>query len=95
MQAATLFKEYFFMQKVFVLDTEKRPLTPCRPKRARVLLGDGKAAVYGTKRGTHEGKVAVRSSGSFNITGKNGTVQGVSHKHCQIVQRSDGYRYAA
>lgn len=49
----------------------------------------------GAKRGTHEGKVAVRSSGSFNITGKNGTVQGVSYKHCQIVQRSDGYRYAA
>lgn len=49
----------------------------------------------GTKRGTYEGKVAVRSSSSFNITGKNGTVQGVSSKHCRIVQRSDGYRYVA
>ena len=31
------------MQKVFVLDTNKTPLTPCRPKRARVLLKQGKA----------------------------------------------------
>jgi len=35
------------MQKVFVLDTEKRPLTPCRPKRARQLLAQKKAAVFG------------------------------------------------
>ncbi len=34
------------MQKVFVLDTNKTPLTPCRPKRARVLLRQGKAAVF-------------------------------------------------
>lgn len=41
-----LLKEIFFMQKVFVLDTNKIPLTPCRPKRARVLLKQGKAAVF-------------------------------------------------
>ena len=34
------------MQKVFVLDTEKKPLTPCRPKRARQLLKQEKAAVF-------------------------------------------------
>ena len=34
------------MQKVFVLDTNKKPLTPCRPKRARQLLKEGKAAVF-------------------------------------------------
>lgn len=33
------------MQRVFVLDAEKRPLTPCRPARARLLLTQGKAAV--------------------------------------------------
>jgi 5-methylcytosine-specific restriction endonuclease McrA len=33
---------------VFVLDTEKKPLTPCQPARARALLRDGKAAVYRT-----------------------------------------------
>ena len=31
---------------VFVLDTEKRPLTPCRPAQARRLLREGKAAVF-------------------------------------------------
>lgn len=30
---------------VFVLDIEKRPLTPCRPAQARRLLREGKAAV--------------------------------------------------
>lgn len=30
---------------VFVLDTERRPLTPCRPAQARRMLRDGKAAV--------------------------------------------------
>lgn len=31
---------------VFVLDTNKQPLNPCHPARARKLLRDGKAAVY-------------------------------------------------
>jgi len=34
------------MRKVFVLDTGKKPLTPCRPKRARIMLKQGKAAVF-------------------------------------------------
>ncbi|MBF0202640.1 MAG: RRXRR domain-containing protein [Desulfamplus sp.] len=34
------------MQKVFVLDSNKHPLTPCKPARARILLAQGKAAVY-------------------------------------------------
>jgi 5-methylcytosine-specific restriction endonuclease McrA len=33
---------------VFVLDTTKKPLTPCSPARARALLRDGKAAVWRT-----------------------------------------------
>lgn len=31
---------------VFVVDTDKQPLTPCNPARARLLLNQGKAAVY-------------------------------------------------
>lgn len=31
---------------VFVLDKRKKPLTPCRPSRARKLLGDGRAVVH-------------------------------------------------
>jgi len=34
------------MSKVFVLDTSKRPLNPVHPGRARLLLKQGKAAVY-------------------------------------------------
>jgi hypothetical protein len=31
---------------VFVVDTDKRPLAPCHPARARRLLTQGKAAVW-------------------------------------------------
>lgn len=34
------------MSRVFVLDTNKRPLYPCHPAKARRLLRDGKAAVF-------------------------------------------------
>jgi hypothetical protein len=44
--------------------------------------------------GTYIGRVAVRSSGSFNISTKSGLVQGISHKYCQIVHAKDGYNYS-
>lgn len=47
----------------------------------------------GKKAGVHVGRVAVRSSGSFNIQTANGTVQGIGWKCCRVVQRSDGYAY--
>lgn len=47
----------------------------------------------GTKAGTHIGRAAVRASGSFNIQTPMGAVQGVSHKHCRMLQRADGYNY--
>ena len=47
----------------------------------------------GKKIGSYFGKVAIRSSGSFNITTKTGVIQGVSHKYCKLVQRADGYGY--
>src|ERR1051326_5139290 len=34
------------MSKVFVLDTNKQPLNPVHPGRARLLLAAGKAAVF-------------------------------------------------
>ena len=46
-----------------------------------------------TKQGTYIGKVAVRTSGSFNITTRHGTMQGISHRYCVLVARSDGYTY--
>lgn len=33
-------------QRVFVLDKNKKPLTPCNPARARILLSQGKASVF-------------------------------------------------
>jgi hypothetical protein len=34
------------MQRVLVLDTNRQPLMPCHPARARQLVTAGKAAVY-------------------------------------------------
>lgn len=47
----------------------------------------------GTKIGEYVGRIAVRSSGSFNISTKLGLIQGISHKYCQIIHRKDGYSY--
>ena len=46
----------------------------------------------GKKIGEYVGRVAVRSSGAFNISAKE-LVQGISHKYCQILHRKDGYSY--
>jgi 5-methylcytosine-specific restriction endonuclease McrA len=40
--------------------------------------------------GTHEGRVAVRSTGSFRV----GKCDGISWKHCRLLHRQDGYDYA-
>jgi 5-methylcytosine-specific restriction endonuclease McrA len=47
----------------------------------------------GKKSGTYFGKVAIRESGSFNISTNAGVIQGVSHQYCKVVQRADGYGY--
>jgi hypothetical protein len=47
----------------------------------------------GKKVGTHVGKVAVRASGSFNVSTTAGIVQGISHKHCSMLHMADGYLY--
>ncbi|MDY7537880.1 RNA-guided endonuclease IscB [Undibacterium sp. 5I1] len=47
----------------------------------------------GKKLGSHTGRVAVRASGSFNLQTSMGVVQGISHKHCALIQRNDGYGY--
>ena len=49
----------------------------------------------GKRKGHHFGRVAVRASGNFNIQTKSGVIQGISYRHCAIVQRADGYAYAA
>ncbi len=38
-------------------------------------------------------KVAVRRTGSFNITTPTGTVQGISHRFCTVLHHCDDYSY--
>ncbi|MFH1625467.1 MAG: hypothetical protein ABID54_09990 [Pseudomonadota bacterium] len=58
----------------------------------------------GKKAGVYVGRVAVRTSGSFNIKVANNhktkskvreanTIQGISYRHCHLLQRADGYNY--
>jgi hypothetical protein len=68
-------------------------------KAARIvqgfLTGDNVRAVVrgGTKAGAYTGRVAVRATGSFNITTRQGTVQGIPARSCRVIQRADGYAY--
>ena len=68
-----------------------------RSKQAKGFqTGDMVKAVVptGKNTGTHVGRVAVRASGSFNIQTPQGVIQGISHRHCKMVQRGDGYGYS-
>lgn len=70
------------------------------PKQSRVVkgfqTGDMVKAVVttGKKVGTYTGRVAVRTSGSFNVTTATGTVQGLHWRFFQAIHRADGYRYS-
>ena len=48
----------------------------------------------GKKQGIHQGRVAVRATGSFAIQTGTSIVDGISWKHCQRLQRADGYGYS-
>lgn len=48
----------------------------------------------GKKIGVHKGRVAIRKTGSFNIKTNEGLIQGISHKHCRVTHRADGYGYS-
>jgi len=47
----------------------------------------------GKKCGTWIGRVAIRVTGSFNVQTADGSLQGISHKHCRLLMRGDGYTY--
>jgi hypothetical protein len=73
---------------------------PCsKPKGAKQVKGFQtgdlvRATVTaGTKQGRYVGRVLVRASGWFDIRTKQGRVQGISHRCCRPVHRSDGYNY--
>jgi hypothetical protein len=46
----------------------------------------------GKKIGEYVGRVAVRSTGSFNISAST-LIQGISHKYCRTIHRKDAYSY--
>jgi 5-methylcytosine-specific restriction endonuclease McrA len=47
----------------------------------------------GKKVGTYTGRIAVRSSGSFNVSAVQGLIQGINHKYCFSIHQKDGYNY--
>lgn len=47
----------------------------------------------GKKIGAYVGRVAVRSTGSFNISTPQGLTQGINHKYCKHIHQKDGYSY--
>ena len=71
-----------------------------KPKAAKRVkgfqTGDIVKAIVtkGKKIGTYVGRVAVRTTGSFNITTPQGTVQGIGYKYCRAIHRTDGYGYS-
>ena len=48
----------------------------------------------GKKMGTYVGRVAVRATGSFNVTTRTGVVQGIGARYCRMIHHQDGYSYA-
>ena len=84
-------------RKMCLMDEHGFPRS--KPKGAKVVkgfqTGDIVRAIVtkGTKMGTYVGKVAIRVTGSFNITTRQKTVQGISHRFCSSVHRGDGYSY--
>ena len=49
---------------------------------------------HGKHAGVHVGRVPVRSSERFNVTTHATTVQGISHRHCAVLQRGDGWGWS-
>jgi hypothetical protein len=48
----------------------------------------------GKKIGSYLGRIATRSTGSFNISTSKGLIQGVSYRYCEMIHRKDGYAYS-
>ncbi|MCK6513159.1 RRXRR domain-containing protein [Myxococcota bacterium] len=74
------------------------PRTGAKARQKKVhgfQTGDMVEAVVpkGKKAGRYVGRVAVRSTGSFNIKTRSGATQGISYKHCRLLQHTDGYAY--
>jgi 5-methylcytosine-specific restriction endonuclease McrA len=77
----------------------KRGFPRTGPKSAKYIkgfqTGDIIRAVVtkGTKIGTYVGRVGIRATGSFNITTKQATMEGIDHRYCTTLHKCDGYSY--
>lgn len=85
-------------RQMCLMDKHGFPRTSAK-RQSRVQgfrTGDMVQAVVpvGKKAGTYVGRVAVRTTGRFNVTTSAGTIQGIAAKHCQLLQQRDGYTYA-
>ena len=70
------------------------PYIPMAEERGFTARGVKSIVLTGKKIGIHTGRAAVRATCSFNIQTAQGVVQGISHRHCKLVQRADGYGYS-
>jgi 5-methylcytosine-specific restriction endonuclease McrA len=82
-------------RQMCLMDKYGFPRTKARQRHKRVRgfqTGDLARAVVPKYRtaGTHVGRVAVRSNGSFRV----GAVDNISWRYCALLQRVDGYEYA-
>lgn len=70
-----------------------------RPKQTKYIHGFQTGDIVrasvkkGKKMGTYTGRVAIRSSGYFNVTTRKEVVQGIKHTDCKIIHHGDGYSY--
>lgn len=70
-----------------------------KPKGSKLVegfqTGDMVKAIVpkGPKQGEYLGRVAVKSSGYFDIKTKNGLAQSIGYKYCHLIQKNDGYSY--
>lgn len=80
--------------------TNKRGFPDKAPKATSVVggfrTGDMVRAIVpsGKKAGRYDGRIAVRATGSCNITTRQGTLQGIHVRYCRSLAHSDGYRYS-
>jgi hypothetical protein len=84
-------------RQMCLMDKRSFPRTKER-QRSRVRgfqTGDLVRAVVptGIRVGTYVGRVAVRATGSFNVTVRTGTIQGISAKYCRTTHHQDSYSY--
>jgi len=90
-------RHFHIPNDIGLIDKSKKPMPTRKQKIVQGFrTGDLAKAVVtkGKKIGNYVGRVAVRTTGSFNIQTSKGTVQGVSYKYFKPIHRQDGYNYS-